>query len=118
MTPVTDAWWSYTRAPEYDVVGTTIDVPVRDGITIACDVRRPARDGEPVEDRFPCLVVEFSPYAVLRDFYLGEAVAAGERAARERHDPAAAERERPEVGHRLHVDLDDEQRAQLHGSGR
>jgi uncharacterized protein len=71
--PAIDAWWSYTRAPEYDVVGTTIDVTVRDGITIACELRRPARDGVPVDGRFPALVVEFSPYAVLRDFYLGEA---------------------------------------------
>ena len=71
--PSTDAWWSYTRAPEYDVVGTTVDVEVRDGVTIACELRRPARDGVAVEGRFPGLVVEFSPYAVLRDFYLGEA---------------------------------------------
>ena len=30
-------------------------------------------DGAPVDGRFPGIVVEFSPYAVLRDFYLGEA---------------------------------------------
>src|SRR5262245_40459816 len=71
--PATDAWWSYTRDPEYDVVGTTVDVPVRDGITIACELRRPARDGVPVGGRFPGLIVEFTPYAVLRDFFLGEA---------------------------------------------
>ncbi len=71
--PAIDAWWSYTRAAEYDVVGTTVDVPVRDGITITCELRRPARDGVAVDGRFPALVVEFSPYAVLRDFYLGEA---------------------------------------------
>ena len=70
--PATE-WWAYTRAPEYDVVGTTVDVPVRDGVTIACELRRPARDGEPIESPLPALVVEFSPYAVLRDFYLGEA---------------------------------------------
>jgi len=69
----TDAWWSYTRAPEYDVIGTSVDVEVRDGVTIACEVRRPAHDGVAVEGQFPGLVVEFSPYAVLRDFYLGEA---------------------------------------------
>ena len=62
-----------TSGRAYDVVGTTIDVPVRDGITIACELRRPARDGVPVEGRFPGVVVEFTPYVVLRDFYLGEA---------------------------------------------
>jgi len=66
-------WWSYERPATYDVLGTTVDVPVRDGITIACDLRRPARAGVPVDGRFPGIVVEFTPYVVLRDFYLGEA---------------------------------------------
>ncbi len=57
----------------YEVVGTIVDVPVRDGITIACDLRRPAREGVPVDGQFPGLVVEFTPYVVLRDFFLGEA---------------------------------------------
>ncbi len=69
----TDAWWSCARGAEYDVVGTTVDVEVRDGVTIACELRRPARDGVAVEGRFRGLIVEFSPFAVLRDFYLGEA---------------------------------------------
>ena len=46
---------------------------MRDGVTIACDLRRPARDGVPVDGPFPGIVVEFTPYVVLRDFYLGEA---------------------------------------------
>ena len=71
--PATRAWWAYERAAAYDVVGTTIAVPVRDGITIACELRRPAHGGVPAEGRFPSVVVEFTPYVVLRDFYLGEA---------------------------------------------
>jgi predicted acyl esterase len=71
--PATLEWWSYARPAEYDVVGTTIDVPVRDGITIACALRRPARDGVAVAGPFPGVVVEFTPYVVLRDFYCGEA---------------------------------------------
>ena len=71
--PATLEWWSYARPAEYDVVGTTIDVPVRDGITIACELRRPARDGVAVAGPFPGVVVEFTPYVVLRDFYRGEA---------------------------------------------
>ena len=69
----TREWWSYACPADYDVVGTTIDIPVRDGITIACELRRPARDGVAVEGRFPGLVVEFSPYVVLHDFYCSEA---------------------------------------------
>ena len=73
ISPATRAWWAYERAAVYDVVGTTIEVPVRDGTTIACELRRPADGGVPVEGRFPSVVVEFTPYVVLRDFYLGEA---------------------------------------------
>ena len=73
LSPTTQQWWSYDRPATYEIVGTTVDVSVRDGITIACELRRPARDGAPVEGRFPSVVVEFSPYVVLRDFYVGEA---------------------------------------------
>ena len=73
IAPATQQWWSYERPASYEVVGTTVDVVMRDGVRIACDLRRPARDGAPVDGRFPSIVVEFSPYAVLRDFYLGEA---------------------------------------------
>ena len=73
MTSATGAWWSYERPATYEVVGTSVDVPVRDGITIACELRRPARDGAAVEGRFPGVVIEFTPYVVLHDFYLGEA---------------------------------------------
>ena len=66
-----ERWWSYERPPTYDVIGTTVEIEMRDGVTIACELRRPARDGVPVEGRFPSLVVEFTPYVVLRDFYLG-----------------------------------------------
>ena len=49
----TDAWWSYTRAPEYDVVGTTVDVEVRDGVTIACELRRPGATASRTRADFP-----------------------------------------------------------------
>ncbi len=66
-------WWSYERPGTYDVVATTVNVAVRDGITIACELRRPARDGAAVDGQFPSVIVEFTPYLVLRDFYLDEA---------------------------------------------
>ena len=66
-------WWGYERPPTYDVVGTTVEIRVRDGVTIAAELRRPARDGVPVDGPLPGLVVEFTPYVVLREFYLGEA---------------------------------------------
>jgi hypothetical protein len=46
----------------------------------------------------------------------GEAIAPRERPTRERHEPALAQRERPQFHHRFHPDLDHEQRPQLHGS--
>ena len=59
LSPATRGSWAYERDAGYDVVGTTVDVAVRDGITIACELRRPARDGVPVDGRFPSVVVEF-----------------------------------------------------------
>ena len=41
ISPATRAWWAYERDTEYEIVGTTITVPVRDGVTIACELRRP-----------------------------------------------------------------------------
>ena len=73
LSPATHEWWGYQRPAEFDVVGVTVEVPMRDGITLSCSLRRPARDGVPVEGRFPGLVVEFTPYVVLADFYAGEA---------------------------------------------
>ncbi len=73
LSPATHEWWGYQRPAEFDVVGVTVEIPMRDGITLSCSLRRPARDGVPVEGRFPGLVVEFTPYVVLADFYAGEA---------------------------------------------
>jgi predicted acyl esterase len=46
----------------YDVhVERGVSLPVRDGTVLVADVYRPARDGRPVEGRFPVLV-ERTPY--------------------------------------------------------
>ena len=37
MPALVRSWWSYERPPEYDAVGTAVEVEVRDGITIACE---------------------------------------------------------------------------------
>jgi uncharacterized protein len=73
LSAATQRWWSYERPGTYGVVGTTVDIPMRDGITIHAELRRPALDGVAVDGRFPGIVVEFTPYLVLRDFYVGEA---------------------------------------------
>lgn len=50
------------REAEYDfVVEKDVAVPVRDGTKLAADVYRPARDGKPVEGRFPTLLTR-TPY--------------------------------------------------------
>ncbi|MDH3733518.1 MAG: CocE/NonD family hydrolase [Gemmatimonadota bacterium] len=47
----------------YDVVAAMVDsmVPMRDGVRLATDVYRPARDGVPVEDALPALL-QRTPY--------------------------------------------------------
>ena len=73
LSAATERWWSYARPAIHEVLGSVVDVPVRDAITIACELRRPAHDGVPLDGPFPGLVVEFTPYVVLRDFFVSEA---------------------------------------------
>lgn len=50
------------RGEEYEVaVEVDVKVPMRDGVRLAADVYRPARDGRPVEGRFPTLLTR-TPY--------------------------------------------------------
>jgi len=50
------------RRPEYDVtVEANVRVPMRDGVLLAADVYRPARDGTPAPGRFPTLLTR-TPY--------------------------------------------------------
>jgi len=39
----------------------TVMIPKRDGVKLACDIYRPARNGEPVEGKFP-VILERTPY--------------------------------------------------------
>jgi predicted acyl esterase len=71
--PEIDAWWRYTRPATYDTVVTPVMVPMADGTRLQCDLSRPARDGQPVEGRFPGLVVELTPYALARPLWNQEA---------------------------------------------
>ena len=46
-----------TSRPEFDVhLAENVPVPMRDGVRLATDVYRPARDGRPVSDRRPVLL--------------------------------------------------------------
>ncbi len=66
-------WWSYTRAPTYEVIRNAVDVPMRDGVTLGCEITRPALDGAPADGQFPGLVVEFTPYVLLAGKFREEA---------------------------------------------
>jgi predicted acyl esterase len=73
LSETTEAWWAYQRAVDFEVIHSEIDVPVRDGTPINCVLSRPAVLGAPAEGVFPGLIVEFTPYALIRDSYEGEA---------------------------------------------
>ena len=50
------------RDPEYGVVvESSVMIPMRDGVRLAADVYRPARDEKPVDGRFPTLLTR-TPY--------------------------------------------------------
>jgi predicted acyl esterase len=57
-----DRWSSYERPATYESSTSTIQVPVRDGTNLGCDLYRPARNGAPVPGRFRGLVMDYWPY--------------------------------------------------------
>lgn len=73
LSSATEAWWAYERPETFDVQRTAVDVPMRDGELIACDLSRPATSGNPSDGTFPGLVVEFTPYVALVPSYNAEA---------------------------------------------
>src|SRR5260370_37846196 len=49
-------------SPQYEVLRVSnVMVPMRDGIRLATDIYRPARNGAPVEGKFP-VILERTPY--------------------------------------------------------
>ncbi len=71
--PQMRAWWTYRRRPEFEAVVTPVRVPMSDGAELDCDLIRPSRDGAPLDGPFPGMVVELTPYAVVRDMWNQEA---------------------------------------------
>ncbi len=50
------------RPPEFGVVvEKNVMIPMRDGVRLAADIYRPARDGKPAPGRFPALLTR-TPY--------------------------------------------------------
>jgi len=51
-----------TSSPQYEVMRVgNVMVPMRDGVRLATDIYRPARNGTPVEGKFP-VILERTPY--------------------------------------------------------
>lgn len=60
---VADAPKVTDRAPDSEfVVETNVMIPMRDGVRLAADVYRPAKDGRPIAGRFPTLLTR-TPYS-------------------------------------------------------
>jgi predicted acyl esterase len=75
-TPLSDAtraWWAYDRPAAFDVAKSDIMVPLRDGVMLTCSLSRPAKGAEPMPGKFPGLVVEYTPYALIIDIMIAEA---------------------------------------------
>ncbi|SQE00453.1 Peptidase S15 [Parafrankia sp. Ea1.12] len=73
LSAATNAWWSYTRPATFDSTRTSVKVPAGDGTQLDCSLVRPAENGAPAAGRFPGLVIEFTPYAVIRSTFESEA---------------------------------------------
>ncbi|MFM2418619.1 MAG: hypothetical protein RL385_3342 [Pseudomonadota bacterium] len=64
LTAQIEKWWAYERPPEYVVIKSDVDVPMRDGAKLGCTLYRPGRSGRVAEGKFPGIVVEFTPYVL------------------------------------------------------
>lgn len=62
---LTDPFFFYERAAEYEVFTTSVEVPVRGDTFIYCDLLRPAIDGQPAPGKFPGIISEYNAYAAL-----------------------------------------------------
>lgn len=74
--PLSDAiraWWAYERPGTFSVARSDVTVPMRDGVTLACSLSRPASGEDPAPGQFPGLVVEYTPYALVADTLIAEA---------------------------------------------
>ncbi len=67
------AWKAYTRKAEYDVMTSSVRVPMRDGVALACTLGQPAKGWAVAPGKFPGLVLELTPYAILGSFFSEEA---------------------------------------------
>lgn len=57
-------WLRYERAAEFDaVVENDMEVPLRDGGHLSCDLYRPGRDGSVATGRFPGVVNQYHAYS-------------------------------------------------------
>jgi len=64
-----DRFFSYDRPATYGVHIERIEVPLRDGSHLVCDLHRPAGpDGQPAPGRFPGIVYDFNAYNLLQQF--------------------------------------------------
>ena len=61
---VLEHWFHYNRPAHFGVLKSFVQVPMRDGVKLGCDLFRPAHHGRPAPGRFPGIISQFSPYFV------------------------------------------------------
>lgn len=67
-----DQWLSYERTAEYEALVTEVRPVMRDGMELDCDLAVPAINGKPVEGKFPGVVNNLTPYALIKIFYVNQ----------------------------------------------
>ncbi|MFC0548739.1 CocE/NonD family hydrolase [Kutzneria chonburiensis] len=71
---VDDPFFTYDRPTEFDAHSETVNVPMRDGSYLVCDLLRPAGPGgQPAEGAFPGIVYDFNAYGARVVFASGAA---------------------------------------------
>ncbi len=66
------SWWNYTRPASYESIAVETAFTTADGTNLACILRRPGISGKPAPGRFPSLVVQYWPYALVGPYLTAE----------------------------------------------
>lgn len=67
-----DAWLSYKRPPEYEVLVNQVRPVMSDGAELDCTMAVPAIDGRPAPGKFPGVINNVNPYAALKVFFVNQ----------------------------------------------
>lgn len=65
-------WIHYERPADYEALVTEVRPKMRDGAELDCKMAVPAKNGVPIEGKFPGVINNVNPYAILERFFVNQ----------------------------------------------